>query len=60
MELTSEIGSKYFAVSLFVSNGIFLCTIIIAGDKVLVPVEATVPVTGCQAVYVESLHYPEA
>ena len=32
------------SLSLFVSNGISLCTIIIADDKVLVPLEATVPV----------------
>jgi hypothetical protein len=31
-------------LSLFVSDGISLCTIIIADDKMLVPLEATVPV----------------
>jgi len=43
MELTYEYWSKYIAFC-FVSNGISICTIIIADDVVLVHLEATVPV----------------
>jgi hypothetical protein len=43
MEITHEYWSKYI-VFCFVSNGISVCTIIIAEDTVLVQLEATVPV----------------
>ena len=43
MEPTYEYWSEFIAFC-FVSNGISVCTIIIADDTVLVQLEATVPV----------------
>jgi len=43
LELAYEYWGKYIDFC-FVSNGISLCTIIIADDTVLVQLEATVPV----------------